>query len=206
MKRKEFMIITGIIICLLIGLLIWLFLTNNETDGKRFKEEYSYLNIDNNNPFIYKSANDIVEMINNKETFLVYFGYANNDKVKELLPIMIKAIQDEKIETVYYVDIENIRNVMEFSGNSVETVKMGTAGYYDLLKILDKLLPDYDLTDNKGKKIEAGKIINAPTLLAVSSGDAVKLSSGDGEDTYSLFKEVIDAAKPNKMCDEDTAC
>lgn len=206
MRRKEFMIIGCLIICLLIGILIWLFIANNETDGKKFKEEYSYLEIDNKNPFVYKSASDIVDMINNKGTFLVYFGYADNDKVKELLPTMIKAIQDEKVEIVYYVDILNIRNVMEVNGDSLETTKMGTAGYYDLLEILKDILPDYTLLDAKGKKVDAGKRIEAPTLLAVSSGKAVKLTSGEGEDAYALFKEVIDAAKPSNMCEEDTGC
>lgn len=206
MRRKEFMIIGCLIICLLIGILIWLFIANNETDGKKFKEEYSYLEIDNKNPFVYKSASDIVDMINNKETFLVYFGYADNDKVKELLPTMIKAIQDKDVKTIYYVDILNIRNVMEVNGNSLETTKMGTAGYYDLLEILKDILPDYTLLDAKGKKVDAGKRIEAPTLLAVSSGKAVKLTSGEGEDAYALFKEVIDAAKPSNMCEEDTGC
>ena len=205
MKRKTYIIIGSLIICLLVGILILLFIINNETDSKKFKEEYSYLELDNKNPFIYKSASDIVELINNKDTFLVYFGYANNDKVKELLPIMINAIEDEDVAVVYYVDIGNIRNEMIIDEKIAQTIKMGTAGYYDLLEILEDLLPDYTLLNEKGKKVIVGKRIEAPTLLAISSGKPVKLTSGD-EDAYLAFKEVIDAAKPSNMCEEETAC
>ena len=203
MKRKYYMLFTILLVCLLIGVLILLFFkTDNKTDGERFKEEYSYLEIDNNNPFIYKSASDIVDLINNKETFLVYFGYANNDKVKEVLPSMIKAIKDDYIEVVYYVDLENIRNEMEVNGKTVETTYMGTAGYYELLKILEDLLPNYDLKDSKGKSVDAGKRIEAPTLLAVSKGKALKLASGNSEDVYQEFKEVTNLVKPSTMCEE----
>ena len=58
-----------------------------ETDAEKFKNEYESLNgtvsksgkevrsitIDEKNPMIYKSAEEIVEMIEKKETFVVYW-------------------------------------------------------------------------------------------------------------------------------------
>ena len=59
-------------------------------DAIRFKQEYEALNgeengngknyrvveIDENNPFVYATTDEIVEKINNKESFVVYFGFA----------------------------------------------------------------------------------------------------------------------------------
>lgn len=203
MKRKLTFIVMSCTIVLLIGFLIFLFIFNRETDGKRFKKEYDYLDIDKNNPFIYKSASEIVEMINNKETFVVYFGYANDDKVKKALPDMVKAIYDEKIDKVYYVDIENIRNEIMLIDGVLETTKMGTSSYYELLNILNDLLDDYEI--NSKNKTSAGKRIVAPTLLAVYNGNPVKLSTGD-KDPYNDFKEVLEILKPTNTCNNDAAC
>ncbi len=199
MKRKHYMIISIFLICLVIGILIYLFLNVKETDGQKFKEEYDYLEIDHNNPFIYKTASEIVDLINNKETFLVYFGYASDENVKKVLPIMIKALNDEKVNKIYYVNLENIRNVMEVNGSAPQTTKMGTMGYYELLKILDEFLPNYELKNLKGKTIIAGKRIEAPTLLSVVEGCPVKLTSGT-KDAYNEFITVIKSSLVN-ACD-----
>ena len=204
MKKRNIYIIIGAIV-LLIGVVILLFVFNRETDGKKFKKEYSYLDISNNNPFIYKSASEIVEMINNKETFAVYFGYANDENVKKVLPEMIKAIYDEKQDKVYYVDIENIRNELRLVDGKIETTKMGTASYYELLNILNDLLDDYDIDSDSKNKVDAGKRITAPTLLAVYNGVPVKLSTGD-KDPYNDFKEVLEILKPSNTCNNDAAC
>ena len=60
----------------------------NQSDSKKFKNEYESLNgtkvegksvrkvnIDKNNPFIYSSAEEVAKKIENKETFAVYFGF-----------------------------------------------------------------------------------------------------------------------------------
>ena len=84
------------IIILLVGIMSIFFFAgcNSSTteDALKFKEEYESLNgqtrekdgkeirtisIPDNNPMIYKEANDIVSLMDNKETFLVYFGFSD---------------------------------------------------------------------------------------------------------------------------------
>lgn len=208
MKRKYIIIICSLVICLLVGILIYLFLTvdDKDSDGKKFKEEYSYIEIDEDNPFVYKSASDIVDLIKNKDTFLVYFGYPEDEKVKVLLPKIVSAINSNKIDKVYYVNLKKIRNEVIFNGTELETVKIGTQGYYDLLDILNDLLGNYNVKNDKGKNLDAGKRIEAPTVLAVVKGEATKLVDSRSKDFEEDLNGVINEIKLSSMCDEETAC
>ena len=197
--KKKYLIIISIIV-LLIGLVIVYFLNRKEKDGVRFQNEYSYLEIDSNNPFIYKSAKDIEDLINEKNSFLVFFGYPNNDDVNTFLPKLIEFLKNNNVDLIYYVNIEKIRNEVIYNGKSIETVKIGTQGYYHLLDILDELLDDFYVLNSKGKKISAGKRIEAPTLLVVKNGKPVKIIRNSDE-----LEEIVDLIKPSYMC-EDTAC
>ena len=208
MKRKYIIIICSLVICLLVGILSYLFLTvdDKDSDGKKFKEEYSYIEIDEDNPFVYKSASDIVDLIKNKDTFLVYFGYPEDEKVKELLPKIVSTIKSNKIDKVYYVNLKKIRNEVIFNGTELETVKIGTQGYYDLLDILNDLLGNYNVKNDKGKNLDAGKRIEAPTVLAVVKGEATKLVDSRSKDFEEDLNGVINEIKLSSMCDEETAC
>ena len=202
-------LIKSLIICLLVGILSYLFLTvddNEVTDGKKFKEEYNYLGIDEDNLFIYKSASDIVDLIKNKDTFLVYFGYPEDEKVKELLPKIVSEINSNKIDKVYYVNLKKIRNEVIYNGTELETVRIGTQGYYNLLDILNDLLGTYNVKNDKGKNLDAGKRIEAPTVLAVVKGKATKLVDSRSKDFEEDLKGVINEIKISSMCDEETAC
>lgn len=206
MKRKYIIIICSLVICLLVGILSYLFLTvdDKDSDGKKFKEEYSYIEIDEDNPFVYKSASDIVDLIKNKDTFLVYFGYPEDEKVKELLPKIVSTIKSN--DKVYYVNLKKIRNEVIFNGTELETVKIGTQGYYDLLDILNDLLGNYNVKNDKGKNLDAGKRIEAPTVLAVVKGEAIKLVDTRSKDFEKDLNGVINEIKLSSMCDEETAC
>ncbi len=208
MKRKYIIIICSLIICFLIGILAYLFLTvkEKESDGKKFKEEYNYLEISEDNPFIYKSASDIVELINQKETFLVYFGYPKNNEVKNLLPTIITSLKNKSINKVYYVNLEKIRNEVIYNGTELETIKIGTNGYYQLLEILDNFLDTYYVKNDKGKNLDAGKRIEAPTILSIVKGKPIKLVSSNSKKFEDDLKEVINSLKLTNMCDEETAC
>ena len=200
--KKKYLIIGGIVLVLIICMIILnIFLNKEEKDSVKFKNEYSYLDIDINNPFIYKSAKDIVTLINDKDSFIVYFGYPDNDDVKAFLPDLVNFLKDNKIEEIYYVNLEKIRNEVEYNGKAIETTKIGTKGYYDLVNILDDYLDNYYVNDNKGKKIEAGKRIEAPSLVVVNKGEVLKLIRKSDE--LSSIKDLI---KPSYMCEENTGC
>ena len=85
MNKKNIIII--LITIILIAIVFVIGNKGAETDAEKFKREYenlngekndsgkSYreLNISKNNPIIYSTADEIVDKIDNKETFAVYF-------------------------------------------------------------------------------------------------------------------------------------
>lgn len=150
-------------------------------NGKKTEDklEYRKIKIDNNNPFIYSSDKKIVKMINNKETFIVYFGANWCPWCRSVLPTMIETAKKNNIDTIYYVDISNIRNEYKAVGNIPELTKEGSKNYYELLKKLDNVLEDYTLTGLNGETIDIGeKRIYAPSLIKIEKGKATKITTG----------------------------
>lgn len=204
-----------------------------KTDALKFKEEYEKLNGEKNstgkeyrtlsipedNPFIYKSASDVVEMINNKETFAVYFGFDSCPWCRSVIPTLIEVAKDNNIEKIYYVDVKDIRDTIEINEDGqLETTKEGTVAYYELLELLDKVLNDYSLIDSDNKEVSTDeKRIYAPNIVIIVDGKAKKLESGisqkqiDGymeltdeikEDTYNKFNQALQIMyKKRIVCD-----
>ena len=109
------------------------------------------------------------------------------------------------------------------SNNNAITKKKGSNDYYELLKVLDDVLEDYELTDEDGKKIKNDeKRIYAPNIVAIVDGKPSKLTSGVSskqtdaymelsddikEDMYNNIKEVLEVVIDTKnSCDFNSAC
>ena len=118
----------------------------------KFKEEYESLNgkvidgtdlvhrritIPDDHPFVYKSANDIITMMDNGETFVVYFGFANCPWCRRVLPTLIEVAQDLELKEIYYVDVSEIRDIYKLDGEEVVLTKEGSEGYIGLLERFD---------------------------------------------------------------------
>lgn len=210
-----------------------------KNDAIRFKEDYEKLNgttrkkdgktirtieISSDNPFKYKTADEIVQAINNKESFVAYFGFNDCPWCRSVVPSLIEVAKDLKIDSIYYVDIKEIRDVLELDDdNKIITKTKGSDGYYKLLESLDNVLDDYELTDKNGDKIKTKeKRIFAPNIVAIVDGKAVKLTSGISskqndaymnlsddmkEDMYKqiddVLKQVIDS---KNSCNINSAC
>lgn len=210
-----------------------------ETDATKFKEEYEKLNgitrekdgktirtieIATDNPFKYKTADDIVQSINNKETFIVYFGFNDCPWCRSVVPTLIEVSKDLEIDNIYYVDVKEIRDTIQLdSNNKAITKTKGSDGYYKLLESLDDVLEDYELTTDDGEKIKTGeKRIYAPNIIVVVNGKPLKLTSGVSskqtdaymelsddikEDMYNNIKEILELAIDTKSsCDFNSAC
>lgn len=189
------------------------------TDGLKFKTEYEKLNgtmkedgqeirsikIDENNPFVYITAEDLVKAINNKETFAVYFGFNSCPWCRSVLPTLVNVVKDLELKKVYYVDVLDIRDKYELKdGKPVKTVE-GSKGYNELLKLLDNVLEDYNLVNENGKKISTKeKRIYAPNVVSVVSGTPAKLVTGiskEQDDPYmTLSEEMIDETYDQFKC------
>lgn len=206
------------IIILLITLVLLTSCAKKETDTIKFKEEYENknseeiiagenyrkLNISNNNPFVYSSGDEIVNKIENKETFYVYIGSSKCPWCRSVIEKFIEIASLNNINKVYYVDIwgddhdEILRDKYTLDeNNKPQKTVDGTDSYYKLLNYFDEFLTDYTLTTSKGKTVKVGeKRIFAPTFVFIEEGITKKLVTGisDKQTTYNaqLTNEILD--------------
>ncbi len=216
----------GIVILLssLLVLLVLLFTFNNTSDinkdSYKFKEEYESLNnktrekdskkirevhIDINNPIKYSSAKDIVKKMDNGDTFVVYFGFNDCPWCRSIIENLIAVAKEKDIDTIYYVDIKDIRDEKVLTDGKVSTKKEGSKSYMELIKKLDNVLGDYTLIDEENKEISTGeKRIYAPNIVAVVNGKAEELTDGlssKQDDPYmKLSKEMNNESKKKIEC------
>ena len=217
------------ILVLIISVVFLFGCTTEDSDSLKFKEEYESLNgvvnsygkenrklsIPKNNPFIYKTDAEIVDMINKKESFVVYFG---------VIPSLIEAANDLNYNTIYYVDVKDIRNTLEIDDNNkVNETKKSSESYYKLLELLSDVLKDYNLTDKDGNTVETGqKRIYAPSVVSIINGKAEELETGISSlqtdpymelsdkmksESYNAFKCVIKCVSESKTtCNLEKSC
>ena len=172
-------------------------------DAKKFKKDYEAINDKDNgrgtnyrsisipeeNPFVYASVDDVIKMIDNKESFYVYFGDEMCPWCRSVIEKAIEVAKENKIRKIYYVEIwdgdhnEVVRDKYELNENG-EAVKVsdGHKGYAKLLEYFDGVLSDYSLTSADGEKIATGeKRIYAPNFFKIEKGKAVKMVEGISE-------------------------
>ncbi len=182
----------------------------NELNGKvneSNKKEYPIVNLSDDNPFIYKTEEEIVKILESG-TGIIYFGFKNCPWCRTMLPILESAAKEENIGEIYYLDILDIRSTLSLDeNNKVVTEKEGSNDYYKILDLLKENLNDYTFTGSNGKTISTGeKRLYAPTVVAVQNGvikafhEGTVNSQKDGYDTLSeeakdelknIFKELV---------------
>lgn len=182
------------------------------SDAKKFKEEYESLNgktnesngkkyrevtISKDNPFIYSTAEEIAEKINNNETFVVYFGFKECPWCRSILEQLIKVAKDKEVDTIYYIDVKDIRDIKELDEEkNVITTKEGTAAYYELIEQMKDVLEEYTITDENNEEISTGESrIFAPNVVAVIKGKATQLESGISEEQTDAYEKITDKMK-----------
>lgn len=188
---------------------------NNKTDAIRFKEEYESINgeflenigsttrevsIPEENPMIYKTADEIVDAINNKETFVVYFGFKECPWCRSMISTLIQVANDLNVESVYYVDVKDIRDTLTINEKGkVGVSKEGTEAYQELLVLLNDVLADYTLINEEGNSVETNeKRIYAPNVVAIKNGEALKLEMGISTSQTDAYQELTNDMK-NEM-------
>lgn len=182
------------------------------SDAKRFRSEYensietneedqSNEMIPEDNPFVYATAGEIITMMDNNESFVVYFGYANCVGCHHMLPVLIDAANDLNISKIYYVDVDNIRDELTInSKGEVITVKEASEGYLGLLNRLDSVLMNYTLSDGENTIKLDNKRIYAPSIVSIVNGKAKQLEMGISKD-YDT-KENVDVLFDDIMKEE----
>lgn len=176
---------------------------NTNPSALVFKEEYESLNgktnasgkehrtvtIDQDNPFEKVEASKIVELLNNKETFYVYFGDPLCPWCRSVIEKSIEVANKNNISKIYYVKVwdedgnEILRSKYTLDKkNKPKLIIDGTKEYKLLLEAFDNVLSEFTLKTTEGKTIKVGeKRIYAPNFIYVKEGEAEKLISGYSE-------------------------
>ena len=242
MERSNKIYLAIILICTLLVVSLCVFAIVNHKDEKisdaiKFKEEYESLNglvnentekehinveIDEDNPIVYKSGQEIMDIMEN-ENAIIYFGFSSCPWCRNAVPILLDAAKDLDVDKIYYVDILDMRDTYKFSGSiEPEQTKKGTDAYYSILKILDSKLEKFFVTDESGNMYDTGvKRLYAPTVVSMSGGKVkgfhvatvesqtdpyVTLTDEEKEELKNIYKDIINAIKDNKSCKDDKAC
>lgn len=199
-------------------------------DALKFKEEYEKLNgvaagndhvyreltISDENPFIYSTEDDIVKRIDDKETFIVYFGFNDCPWCRSIINPLIESAKNNNIDKIYYVDVKNIRDIYVLDDKNIPIRSIeGTKGYYDLLERFNNILDNYrDLTytyTTKKKKTKTKSVsvdekrIYAPTVIIVKNGVAVYKETGIVEELTDSYMDINDTLKNNIISSFDEA-
>ena len=209
------------------------------TDSIKFKNEYEELNnektsygdyyyrsldIDSENPIIYKSASEVLEMIDNKESFAIYFGFSSCPWCRSIIETLLEVSNELDINNIYYVDVKDIRDVLKLNDNNeITTSKEGASDYYKLLDKLSNVLDDYTLTTKDGNEVNTNtKRIYAPNIVAIVDGVATKMTTGISDkqtdaymelsneikkESYDMLKCTLECLKEEvKVCTMDKKC
>ena len=205
-----------------------------EKDNIKFKNDYESINgkenasgkihrgviIPEDNPFEEVEANDIVKMIENKETFYVYFGSRLCPWCRSVIEKSCELAKTYGISKIYYVDIwddegnEILRDKYKLEDGKPVLEQEGTEEYKKLLEYFNDYLRDYTLTDEDEKKVEVGeKRIYAPNYMFIENGTIKKLVTGKSDkltDSRAEFTEEILKDQENifaeffsEVCDEE---
>lgn len=236
--NKLFMIIVTVLAAIVLVLNIQKVISNNsQTDDIKFKEEYEKLNgkkndqgkkyreitIDSKNKMVYKTTEEVLNLIDKKKSFVLYFGFDTCPWCRSVVPTLA-SISKELNQEVYYIDVKDIRDTFELDDdNKPKLVKKGSKDYGKLLEKLEPVLEDYTLTDSDNNEIKVGeKRIYAPSIVSVIDGKAKELTTGisdkqtDGymkltkemeKDTYNKIKKVLkQVSDKNNTCYLDKGC
>ena len=189
---------------------------NNKEDNSSalaFKEEYEELNgkenasgkvhrtlnIDEDNPYIKVTPQEIVEKIENGDTFYLYVGDPLCPWCRSVIEKSIEVANENGVDKIYYIDIwddegnEILRDKYELIDGKVTKTVDGTEEYYKLLDAFSSVLRDYTLTDSDGNTIEVGeKRIYAPNYFYVKNGKVVRMVSGKSDKQTDSRGELTD--------------
>lgn len=185
-------------------------ISNDIKDSEKFKEEYESQNgkksksgkenrkvsISEDNPFIYTTAEEISKKMDNKETFIVYFGFSTCPWCRSIIEELIKCAKDSKVDKIYYVDVLDIRDTKELDEDgTIKTTKEGTKGYKELIDKMSNVLSDYTTTKEEKEISLEEKRIYAPNVIAVVNGKATKLEEGISVELKDPYMELTEEMK-----------
>lgn len=178
-----------------------------KVDGIIFKQEYESLNnkytkvsISSDNPISYINSNDLIKKIENKEDMIVLFGYSKSNETRDILEDLFSVCKELDIDTIYYLDIKDIRDEKEVTNDEIKTIKEGTELYNKLLSLLENKANDYRINNKV-----VGKRIYAPTILMIKNKNIELLDGLIDNVSKEAIHSFLEMYK-NNTCDVNEGC
>ncbi len=159
---------------------------DNRSDALKFKEEYEALNtqkkengelyrtitIDEENPIIYTTYEELANKIADNENFLVYFGKTSSEYCRSVIPYLLKQAKTQGIDKIYYVDIDTKEE------EGTKAISIDDQYYQDILKKLNQ------------QKLDESTL--AVFIKGSMAGKTSGISSKQTKDDQELTKEMKD--------------
>ena len=170
----------------------------NEENGKK----YPNVKVTNEKVIKYSSYEEIFEVLKTG-TGVIYLGYPECPWCRNLVPIMLSAAAEAELETIYYLNIKEDRDLLMLDSNGEIIVeKEGNKKYFQLVEVLSDILEEYILTDIDGNTVDTGnKRIFVPLLVYVKDGKILGHHLGTLEDQEDPFIELTDRQQEELLMD-----
>ena len=177
--------------------------TENMSDNLKFKYEYEDLNnkkvdnnklrrvkIDKDNNIKYSSIDKIVKMIDEKVTFAVFFGFSKDEYSRNIVEELLRADKDVNLETLYYVNIENVRDEFDVREGKLVCTKKCSKDYLKLVEYLDKNLSEYIIKENGIEYNTKTKRLDSPCVISFINGKVDDYTTGISNDMTNPYDKV----------------
>ena len=185
-------------------------------EGIAFKESYEKLNgttnksgkehrtvhINDDNPFVMTTPEEIVKMIENKETFYLYVGDPLCPWCRSAIEKATEIATKKNVKKVYAIEIwddegnEILRDKYEMVDGKLKKTIEGTESYKKLLETCNDVLRDYNITDGDKEVSTGEKRIYAPNYFYIEKGVAKKMIAGysdlQKDSREELTKEMLE--------------
>jgi len=215
-EQKYFIVLISVIVILAAAFGVYAFThkgnkvcKDEETDAIKFKREYEEfngqtykdtdikyfdVNLKTKNLFVYVDEEEAVKFLK-EGTGVIYFGFPQCPWCRTLVPYLEEVGKRYGIKDIKYLNVLDMRDSYKVVDKKVEVDKKGTDAYYDILKILDKYLTKFYVTDEAEKKYDTGvKRLYAPTTVVVKDGKIVGFLEGT-VDSQAKFVPLTDDEK-----------
>jgi predicted bacteriocin transport accessory protein len=102
--KKCLKIVIPVVIIIVIALVACFFIFKGN-DAKKFDKEYG---VGEDNPFVYKDAEEVVEILKNG-TGVVYMGFSDCQWCQAYVKILNETAKEKGMDEIYYLNIKNDR-------------------------------------------------------------------------------------------------
>lgn len=180
-----------------------------EYNGEKTSSGKDYINvsISEDNIIKYSSIDEVIELINNKGTGVIYFGYPTCPWCRNMVEPLLASADSTNLDKIYYVNMYNERDTIEYKDGQFITTKEAGENYYTLVNLLDSILDSYIVTDEEDIEHDTGnKRIYVPLVVFIKEGKVVayhsdtvesqtnpyiKLDDSQYEELYNIYKDGI---------------